>query len=93
MEFIDDSPNGVVLFSLGSLVSMTSLSSNVQKAIVEVLGRIPQRVLWKYEGEMEDKPSNVMTRKWFPQRDILCKVLYGECPLPIIDRKNTDERV
>lgn len=43
----------------------------MQNAFKEALATLPQRVLWKYDGEMEDKPKNVMTRKWFPQRDIL----------------------
>lgn len=41
---------------------------------MEVLGKVPQNVLWKYESEMPDKPANVMTKKWFPQRDILSTV-------------------
>lgn len=74
LEFIDDSPHGVIYFTFGSTVSMSSLPESVHRAFVEALGRVPQRVLWKYEGEMKDKPKNVMTKKWFPQRDILCNV-------------------
>lgn len=73
LEFIENSPHGVIYFTFGSVVSMSSFPETVQKAFVEALGRVPQRVLWKYEGEMKDKPKNVMTRKWFPQRDILSK--------------------
>lgn len=72
LKFIEDSPHGVIYFTFGSVVSMSTLPENIQKAFVEVLSQVPQRILWKYEGEMADKPSNVMTRKWFPQRDILC---------------------
>jgi len=50
---------------------MASLPESVQSALRKALARVPQKVLWKYEGEMADKPKNVMTRKWFPQRDIL----------------------
>ncbi|CAI6350000.1 unnamed protein product [Macrosiphum euphorbiae] len=71
LEFIDDATHGVIYFSFGSIVSMSSLPENVQSAFREVLARLPQKVLWKYDGEMKDKPKNVMTRKWFPQRDIL----------------------
>lgn len=71
LEFIDDAPHGVIYFTFGSVVSMSSLPKNVQSAFREALARVPQKVLWKYEGEMEDKPKNVMTRKWFPQRAIL----------------------
>lgn len=73
LEFIEDSPHGVIYFTFGSVVSITSLPENIQKAFKEAFAQVPQKVLWKYEGEMKDKPKNVMTRKWFPQRDILRK--------------------
>jgi len=71
LEFIDDAPQGVIYFTFGSVVSMSTLPENVQSSFREAFVEVPQKVLWKYEGEMEDKPKNVMTRKWFPQRDIL----------------------
>ncbi|XP_022163253.1 UDP-glucuronosyltransferase 2A3-like [Myzus persicae] len=71
LEFIEDAPHGVIYFTFGSVISMESLPENVQSALREVFAQVPQKVLWKYEGEMVDKPKNVMTRKWFPQRDIL----------------------
>jgi len=52
---------------------MSTLPDHVHNAFKEALAKVPQRVLWKYEGEMKDKPNNVMTSKWFPQRDILSK--------------------
>ncbi|XP_016660305.1 UDP-glucuronosyltransferase 2B20 [Acyrthosiphon pisum] len=71
LEFIDNAPNGVIYLTFGSVVLMTSLPENILRALKEAIARVPQKVLWKYEGEMVDKPKNVMTRKWFPQRDIL----------------------
>lgn len=49
----------------------------VQKAFKDALAKVPQRILWKYEGEMEGAPKNVMIKKWFPQRDILCKLYFN----------------
>lgn len=54
---------------------MSTLPEHIQNTFKNVFRKIPQRVLWKYEGEMEDKPTNVMTDNWFPQRDVLCKYL------------------
>ncbi|CAI6362626.1 unnamed protein product [Macrosiphum euphorbiae] len=71
LEFIDDAPNGVIYFTFGTVISMPSLPENVLKVLKEAISQVPQKVLWKYDGEMKDKPKNVMTRKWFPQRDIL----------------------
>lgn len=74
LDFIEDSPNGVIFFTFGSTTKMSSLSKHIEKVFKEALSQVPQRVLWKYEGEMENKPKNVMTKPWFPQRDILRKI-------------------
>lgn len=72
LTFIENSTNGVIFFTLGSVVAISSLPKNVQESIFEVLGQVPYRVLLKYEDDiMIDIPKNVMTKKWFPQRDIL----------------------
>ncbi|XP_050434109.1 UDP-glucosyltransferase 2-like [Adelges cooleyi] len=70
-EFIENSPNGVIYFTFGSTIKMSSFPDHIKTAFKVALARLPQRILWKYENEMEDKPDNVMTRNWFPQRDIL----------------------
>ncbi|XP_050427348.1 UDP-glucosyltransferase 2-like isoform X5 [Adelges cooleyi] len=70
-EFIENSPNGVIYFTFGSTIKMSSFPDHIKTAFKLALARLPQRILWKYESEMEDKPDNVMTRNWFPQRDIL----------------------
>lgn len=72
LEFIENSSHGVILLTLGSTIKMTTLPEHIKKTFIEVFRQIPQNVLWKYEGEIKNKPANVMTRKWFPQRDILC---------------------
>jgi len=74
LEFIEDSPHGVIYITFGSVVTMSTLPKHIRNAFKEALAQVPQRVLWKYEDEMEDKPKNVMIKKWFPQRDILSKI-------------------
>lgn len=74
LEFIENSPHGVIYFTFGSVISMSTLPAYIHDAFKEALAQVPQRVLWKYEGEMKDKPKNVMTSKWFPQRDILSNI-------------------
>ncbi|XP_026816823.1 UDP-glucuronosyltransferase 2B2-like [Rhopalosiphum maidis] len=71
LEFIENSPHGVIYFTLGSVVAVSSLPENIRNDIIQVLSQVPQRVLLKYEDEMVDKPENIMVKKWFPQRDIL----------------------
>ncbi|XP_060869962.1 UDP-glucosyltransferase 2-like [Metopolophium dirhodum] len=71
LEFIENSPHGVIYFTFGSVIAMSSLPDHIQDTFKNVFRQIPQRVLWKYEGEMEDKPDNVMIGNWFPQREVL----------------------
>jgi len=54
---------------------MSTIPESIRKTLLKALERIPQRVLLKYEDEMKNKPKNIMTKQWLPQRDILCKYL------------------
>ncbi|XP_012864296.1 PREDICTED: UDP-glucuronosyltransferase 1-5-like isoform X2 [Dipodomys ordii] len=62
--------HGIVVFSLGSLVS--EIPEKKAMAIAEALGQIPQTVLWSYAGS---RPSNLAKNtilvKWLPQNDLL----------------------
>jgi len=57
---------------------MASLPENSKNAFLDALAQIPQRVLWKYEDEIENIPKNVMVKKWLPQREILCNIIVIE---------------
>ncbi|VVC33782.1 UDP-glucuronosyl/UDP-glucosyltransferase [Cinara cedri] len=70
-QFIDEAEHGVIYFCMGSLLRGETFSIEKRQMFLNVFKTIPQRVLWKWEGEFPDKPSNVMIRKWMPQRDIL----------------------
>ncbi|XP_050538816.1 UDP-glucosyltransferase 2-like isoform X2 [Daktulosphaira vitifoliae] len=71
LEFIENSPNGVIFFTLGSIMSVSTLPDHILNTLKKAFSKFPQRILLKFEGEMKEKPVNVMTKKWFPQRDIL----------------------
>ncbi|VVC25562.1 Hypothetical protein CINCED_3A018273 [Cinara cedri] len=71
LEFIEDSPHGVILFTFGSTVLISSIPDHIKIVFLETLSRLPQRTILKYEGVMDNKPHNVMIKKWLPQRDIL----------------------
>ncbi|XP_068959187.1 UDP-glucuronosyltransferase 1A1-like isoform X3 [Petaurus breviceps papuanus] len=62
--------HGVVVFSLGSMVSEIPTAKAME--IAEALGTIPQTVLWRYTGT---PPSNLANNtklvKWLPQNDLL----------------------
>ncbi|XP_060842899.1 UDP-glucosyltransferase 2-like [Rhopalosiphum padi] len=71
LDFIEDSPHGVIYFTFGSIIQSYTLPEHIINSFKEAFANVPQKVLWKFEGEMKDVPKNVMIRKWFPQRDIL----------------------
>ncbi|XP_069163136.1 UDP-glucosyltransferase 2 isoform X3 [Procambarus clarkii] len=71
-EFMEGAgENGVILFSLGSIVKSFHIPQEYKVMLVEAFRQLPQRVVWKYEGDDLHLPPNVLTRKWIPQQDIL----------------------
>jgi glucuronosyltransferase len=72
--FLSSSKKPIVYMSLGSMVKSSQMSESVvenfKTAFASLSGEFD--VMWKWEkDEMERKPSNVLTRKWFPQADLL----------------------
>ncbi|XP_065223736.1 UDP-glucosyltransferase 2-like isoform X2 [Planococcus citri] len=70
-KFIDEADHGVILFTFGSFVKVSSMPANVVNIFLNVFASIPQRVLWKFEDPLQNVPDNVMLVDWLPQRDIL----------------------
>lgn len=71
-EFIQSSgEHGFIYFSLGSTVQGSLLPNRIRKQILKVFKKLPQKILWKWEGEMNDLPDNVRIYKWIPQQDVL----------------------
>ncbi|XP_072765192.1 UDP-glycosyltransferase UGT5 [Anoplolepis gracilipes] len=71
-EFLDNAHDGVLFFSLGSMIKMTTMPQEKLDAILKVLDSIPRKVIWKWEtDELPHKMDNVMTRKWLPQFDVM----------------------
>ncbi|KAJ8918827.1 hypothetical protein NQ315_011113 [Exocentrus adspersus] len=71
-DFMDSAKEGVVYFSLGSNIQPSQMTEDTRKAILGALGKIKQKVLWKWdEDTLPGKPDNVKISKWFPQQDVL----------------------
>lgn len=70
-KFIDEAPHGVILFSLGSIVSGNALSPAFRQTLRETFAEIPQRVIWKFDEEVPGLSDNVLVSKWLPQKKIL----------------------
>lgn len=71
-RFLDDANEGALLFSWGSMVKASSLPKEKLMAVLQVLGNIPRKVIWKWEtDQLPGKPKNVMITKWLPQFDVM----------------------
>ncbi|MEQ2261338.1 UDP-glucuronosyltransferase, partial [Xenotaenia resolanae] len=70
-EFVDGSgDDGFIVFTLGSMVS--DMPETKAKQFFDAFRQIPQRVVWRYTGEVpKDVPKNVKLLKWLPQNDLL----------------------
>ncbi|PNJ12634.1 UGT2B7 isoform 3 [Pongo abelii] len=70
-EFVQSSgENGVVVFSLGSMVS--NMKEERANVIASALAQIPQKVLWRFDGNKPDTLGlNTRLYKWIPQNDLL----------------------
>lgn len=71
-EWLDGAEHGAVYFCLGSNLKSKDLPVAKLQEFVKSLGKLKQRVLWKWEADtIPNQPANVMTKKWLPQDDIL----------------------
>ncbi|XP_074045956.1 UDP-glucuronosyltransferase 1A1-like isoform X10 [Macrotis lagotis] len=62
--------HGIVVFSLGSMVSEIPMAKAME--IAEALGTVPQTVLWRYTGKTPPNlAKNTKLVKWLPQNDLL----------------------
>ncbi|CAH1160293.1 unnamed protein product [Phaedon cochleariae] len=71
-KFINESLDGVIYMSMGSTLKGSSFPVDKRNAFLKAFSRVQQRVIWKWETDMENKPRNVETFRWTPQREILC---------------------
>nr|XP_022906519.1 UDP-glucuronosyltransferase 1-9-like [Onthophagus taurus] len=70
-NILDSAKDGVIYFSMGSIMKSQFMSNEIKEAFVDVFGKLKQTVLWKFEVEGLKVPKNVIIQKWFPQNEIL----------------------
>ncbi|KAG5684174.1 hypothetical protein PVAND_013415 [Polypedilum vanderplanki] len=84
-KFLDDANEGAILFSLGTNFQTAFLSDNFVEMLMKVLSKLKQKVIMKWDSEINEKPENVMIKKWLPQDDILAhknmKLFISHCGL------------
>ncbi|XP_017152201.1 UDP-glucuronosyltransferase 2B15-like [Drosophila miranda] len=72
-EFLGNATDGAILLSLGSNVQGSHLSPDTVQKMINVLSKLKQRVIWKWEDldKTPGKSDNILYSKWLPQDDIL----------------------
>ena len=75
--FMQNSEDGVIIFSLGSYVSTTDQS--LADILGETFSQLPQRIIWKRRGKVpKNVPGNIQFMDAIPQNDLLGKSMIGE---------------
>nr|CAD7264885.1 unnamed protein product [Timema shepardi] len=71
-DYIDSATEGVIFFSMGSIIQGSMLPETTRDAFLKVFSKLKQKVLWKLEVDsLPGQPANVKISKWLPQSDIL----------------------
>lgn len=70
-EFLDSAVDGAIVFSMGSFIQSKDFPIEKRTAFLNVFGRLKQKVLWKFEEDLPNKPKNVKISSWLPQRDVI----------------------
>lgn len=71
-EYFDQSGDpGVIYFSLGSYTKGESMPVEMRQKIIAAFAQLPQKILWKFEKNISDLPTNIKLIHWAPQQDIL----------------------
>lgn len=70
--YLDDAPEGVIYFSLGSNLKSKDIDPIKRDAIIRVFSKLNMKILWKFEDEtLAHIAKNIKISKWLPQQDIL----------------------
>ncbi|XP_049820161.1 UDP-glycosyltransferase UGT5-like [Aethina tumida] len=70
-KIMDNSKDGIIVFSLGTNMRSDKISPEKRKALLEAFKQLKQTVLWKFESDIKGLPKNVIVRKWLPQNDVI----------------------
>ncbi|KAH8343683.1 hypothetical protein KR059_004434, partial [Drosophila kikkawai] len=71
-QFINGAEHGVIYFALGVELPATALTEERRRMLLESLELMPQRVIWKFEGEPPCAVAdNIYLAKLLPQQAIL----------------------
>ncbi|XP_050355093.1 UDP-glucosyltransferase 2-like [Nymphalis io] len=70
-KIMDDAKHGVIYFSMGSNLKSVDMSDHMKNSLLTMFGKLKQTVIWKFEGDLDNVPTNIHLLKWAPQQSIL----------------------
>lgn len=68
---MEGAEHGVILFTMGFIFSPKVVPKERVDSLLAAFGRLPQRVIVKFDTQVEGCPSNVLIKPFLPQQDIL----------------------
>lgn len=73
---MDNTKHGVIYFSMGSNWKSKDIPKVMVDNLLKMFGELKETVIWKFEEDLYNIPSNVHILKWAPQPNILGKSHY-----------------
>ncbi|CAH0731745.1 unnamed protein product, partial [Brenthis ino] len=70
-KIMDNAKHGVIYFSMGSNLRSKHFPEELRQDLLKMFGELKQTVLWKFEDNLPNLPSNVHILHWAPQQSIL----------------------
>ncbi|XP_001990567.2 UDP-glycosyltransferase UGT5 isoform X1 [Drosophila grimshawi] len=79
-QFIEEAQHGVIVMSLGPEIKSKDLPAEKLRIIVDTFEALPQRIIWKFEGNVRPNvSSSIYMSEWLPQQEIVahpnCRLL------------------
>ncbi|XP_013166097.1 PREDICTED: UDP-glucuronosyltransferase 2B1-like [Papilio xuthus] len=70
-KILDEAKHGFIFFSMGSMLQSSKMPEAIKSGLAKIFGQLKQKVIWKFEGLLPDKPNNIFMLDWAPQQSIL----------------------
>ncbi|XP_072943570.1 UDP-glucosyltransferase 2-like [Epargyreus clarus] len=70
-KIMDVSKNGVIFFSMGSVLKGEDLPDHMRRSLIQYFAQLKQTIIWKFESQIDNLPKNVHVVEWAPQQSIL----------------------
>ncbi|VVC96889.1 unnamed protein product [Leptidea sinapis] len=70
-KFMSNAKEGVIYFSMGTNLKSKYMPAQLKQDLLKMFSQLKYSVIWKFEEEIPNTPSNVLITQWAPQQSIL----------------------